>query len=126
MGELTLLEWTRCPGVFGNSTGGPARRRRKALDSLTILSILTAVSWKIPNRIADTIRTTMAESRKRSYKAKQICDTFDISKATLFRWERQGLISGVGRDWRNWRIYSEKNCREIERLIRRRGNRRER
>jgi DNA-binding transcriptional MerR regulator len=68
----------------------------------------------------------MAESRKRLYKAKQICDTFDISKATLFRWERQGLISGVGRDWRNWRIYSEKNCREIERLIRRPGDRRKR
>ncbi|MFZ5863308.1 MAG: MerR family transcriptional regulator [Nitrospirota bacterium] len=68
----------------------------------------------------------MAQSRTRSYKAKQICDAYDISKATLFRWERQGLISGVGRDWRNWRIYSDKNRREIERLIRGRGNRRER
>lgn len=68
----------------------------------------------------------MSQSRKRAYKAKEICETFDISKATLFRWERQGLISGVGRDWRNWRLYTEKNRREIERLIRRRGDRRER
>lgn len=68
----------------------------------------------------------MPPTRKRSYKAQEICDTFDISKATLFRWERQGLIGGVGRDWRNWRIYSEKNCREIERLIKRRAVQRER
>ncbi|MEW6682834.1 MAG: MerR family transcriptional regulator [Nitrospirota bacterium] len=68
----------------------------------------------------------MPQSRKRSYKAQEICDTFDISKATLFRWERQGLISGVGRDWRNWRLYSDKNRREIERLIKRRTDRRER
>jgi DNA-binding transcriptional MerR regulator len=67
----------------------------------------------------------MPQNRKRSYKAKEICDTFDISKATLFRWERQGLICGVGRDWRNWRLYSDKNRREIERLIRRRTGRRE-
>ena len=68
----------------------------------------------------------MPQSRKRSYKAQEICDTFDISKATLFRWERQGLIGGVGRDWRNWRLYSDKNRREIERLIKRRTVRRER
>ena len=68
----------------------------------------------------------MPQSRKRSYKAQEICDTFDISKATLFRWERKGLISGVGRDWRNWRLYSDKNRREIERLIKRRIDRRER
>lgn len=67
----------------------------------------------------------MPQSRKR-YKAQEICDTFDISKATLFRWERKGLIGGVGRDWRNWRLYSDKNRREIERLIKRRTGRRER
>ena len=42
---------------------------------------------------------------------------FDISKATLFRWERDGLITDVGRDWRNWRLYTDKHVREIERLI---------
>jgi DNA-binding transcriptional MerR regulator len=66
----------------------------------------------------------MGQPRHRSYKAKEICETFDISKATLFRWEREGLITGVGRDWRNWRLYTEKNRREIERLIKRRNDRR--
>jgi len=51
------------------------------------------------------------------YKANEICSTFDISKATLFRWERDGLITDVGRDWRNWRLYTAKHLREIERLI---------
>lgn len=53
-----------------------------------------------------------------------MCEAFDISKATLFRWEREGLITDVGRDWRNWRLYTEKNRREIERLIKQRTERR--
>ncbi len=51
------------------------------------------------------------------YKTKDICDRFDISRATLFRWESEGLLSGVERDWRGWRIYSEDNIRAIKRII---------
>lgn len=54
---------------------------------------------------------------KKRYKTKEICDIFDISRATLFRWEDEGLISNVGRDWRNWRLYSDKNIKEIEEII---------
>jgi len=54
----------------------------------------------------------------RKYKTKEICDRFDISRATLFRWESDGLLSGVGRDWRGWRIYSENNIMAIEKIIR--------
>jgi DNA-binding transcriptional MerR regulator len=54
----------------------------------------------------------------RMYKTKEICDRFDISRATLFRWESEGLLSGVGRDWRGWRIYNENNLKVIERIIR--------
>ncbi|THJ19213.1 MAG: MerR family transcriptional regulator [Nitrospira sp. CG24D] len=43
---------------------------------------------------------------------------FDISKATLFRWEREGLISGPPRDWRNWRLYTRENVTEIQKMIR--------
>ncbi len=53
----------------------------------------------------------------KKYKAKEVCSLFDISKVTLFRWEKEGLISNVGRDWRNWRLYSEKNIREIKKMI---------
>jgi adenine-specific DNA-methyltransferase len=52
------------------------------------------------------------------YKTKEICDRFDISRATLFRWESEGLLTGVERDWRGWRVYSEDNLKEIYRIIR--------
>ena len=58
---------------------------------------------------------TRINSKK--YKTKEICDRFDISRATLFRWESDGLLMGVGRDWRGWRIYNDANVREIERII---------
>ncbi|MDA8099396.1 MAG: MerR family transcriptional regulator [Nitrospiraceae bacterium] len=54
----------------------------------------------------------------KNYKTKEICDRFDISRATLFRWESEGLLTGVGRDWRGWRVYSESNLKEIEKIIR--------
>ncbi|NJL16687.1 MAG: MerR family transcriptional regulator [Nitrospira sp.] len=47
-----------------------------------------------------------------------MCDLFDISKATLFRWERDGVITRPTRDWRNWRLYTRKNVDEIEKIIR--------
>jgi DNA-binding transcriptional MerR regulator len=57
------------------------------------------------------------KNRKR-YKTKEICDRFDISRATLFRWESEGLLTDVERDWRGWRVYGDGNLREIEKIIR--------
>lgn len=54
----------------------------------------------------------------RKYKTKDICDRFDISRATLFRWESEGLLHGVGRDWRGWRVYDDENLKSIEKIIR--------
>jgi len=51
------------------------------------------------------------------YKTNEICSQFDISRATLFRWESEGLLTGVERDWRGWRIYNERNLKEIEKII---------
>ena len=56
-------------------------------------------------------------SKDKKYYAKDICNLFDISKATLFRWESVGLISNISRDWRNWRIYSQDNIEEIKYII---------
>jgi DNA-binding transcriptional MerR regulator len=56
------------------------------------------------------------KSSKR-YKTNEICSLFDISRATLFRWESEGLLSGVERDWRGWRVYSQGNLREIEKIM---------
>lgn len=59
----------------------------------------------------------VARKTPRKYKTKEICDRFDISRATLFRWESEGLLSGVGRDWRGWRIYTENNIAAIAKII---------
>lgn len=57
---------------------------------------------------------------KKGYKTHDVCKLFDVSRATLFRWEREGLISGPQRDWRNWRVYTTRNIKEIRRIIRNR------
>lgn len=54
------------------------------------------------------------ESRNKLYKTNEVCEMFDISRATLFRWEREGLISGPPRDWRNWRLYTAENVEQIK------------
>ncbi len=77
-----------------------------AFDIMNMLTILTSVT---------PLRGVM--KTKKIYKTDAICHLFDISKATLFRWEREGLISPVGRDWRNWRRYSDQNLKEIRRII---------
>ncbi|MBI1821922.1 MAG: MerR family transcriptional regulator [Nitrospirae bacterium] len=59
----------------------------------------------------------MKKNSKKGLKTVDICRMFDISKSTLFRWEKEGLISNIGRDWRNWRIYSQQNLVEIKRMI---------
>jgi DNA-binding transcriptional MerR regulator len=58
-----------------------------------------------------------ARKSLKKYKTSDICNRFDISRATLFRWESDGLISGVGRDWRGWRVYNETNLRAIEKIM---------
>lgn len=54
---------------------------------------------------------------RKNYKTNDICSRFDISRATLFRWESEGLLPGVERDWRGWRVYNEDNLKDIERIM---------
>ncbi|MEP7151319.1 MAG: MerR family transcriptional regulator [Nitrospira sp.] len=56
-------------------------------------------------------------SKKKLYKTNEVCEMFDISRATLFRWEREGLISGPPRDWRNWRLYTTENVEQIRQAM---------
>ena len=55
--------------------------------------------------------------KKKLYKTNEVCEMFDISRATLFRWEREGLITGPPRDWRNWRLYSTENIEKIRHVM---------
>lgn len=48
------------------------------------------------------------------YSSKEVCEQLQISKSTLFKWEREGLITKVRRDWRGWRLYDARNLEEIK------------
>ncbi len=61
---------------------------------------------------------SMQDTSRKRYKTIEVCELFDVSRATLFRWEREGLISGPSRDWRNWRLYTARHIKEIKQIIR--------
>ena len=56
-------------------------------------------------------------SKRKMYKTNEVCEMFDISRATLFRWEREGLITGPPRDWRTWRLYTVENIEQIKHVM---------
>lgn len=70
------------------------------------------------NSVNTTVNNPKHMLNEVGFKANQVCNLFDISKATLFRWEREGVITQPARDWRNWRLYTRKNVDEIEKVIR--------
>jgi len=47
------------------------------------------------------------------YTTAQVAKRLSICKSTLLRWIHDDLISDVGRDWRGWRVW---NNRDVERL----------
>jgi len=70
------------------------------------------------NSIRLSSEGTMVTSKNlKKYKTSEICHRFDISRATLFRWESDGLLRGVERDWRGWRVYTEHNLQTIQKII---------
>lgn len=51
---------------------------------------------------------------ERTYSPVEICEMFGISKSTLLRWEREGIISSVKRDPNSdQRQYTQQNVRKI-------------
>ena len=79
--------------------------------------IITILNITIRSKLFSEDAMVALKSLKK-YKTNEICSRFDISRATLFRWESEGLLSGVGRDWRGWRVYNEANLRTIEKIMR--------
>jgi len=59
----------------------------------------------------------VTRKNQKKYKTSEICSRFDISRATLFRWESEGLLAGVERDWRGWRVYNEANLLAIDKIM---------
>lgn len=41
------------------------------------------------------------------YRTAEVCRMVGISRTTLFRWLREGIVSDVEyRDWRGWRLFT--------------------
>jgi len=51
------------------------------------------------------------------YLAQTVADKFGISKKTLLGWEKEGKISKAPKDWKGWRMYSDKHISQIRRVI---------
>lgn len=48
------------------------------------------------------------------YRTAEACDKAGISKATLFRWIKEGILHDVGlKDRNGWRLFSEKDVTKI-------------
>jgi len=89
----------------------------KKLDNYLFLSIIiTILTITIISKLSNE-DTMVARKSVKKYKTSEICSRFDISRATLFRWESDGLLLGVDRDWRGWRVYNETNLRAIEKIM---------
>jgi hypothetical protein len=93
------------------------KKRIKKLDNYFFLSIIiTILTITISNDVSSEDAMVARKSIKK-YKTNEICSRFDISRATLFRWESEGLLPGVDRDWRGWRVYNDANLRAIEKIM---------
>jgi DNA-binding transcriptional MerR regulator len=75
--------------------------------------------------IMEQRRQVMSDKKedKRTYYANDVCNMFDVTKKTLFKWESEKKISQVKRDWRQWRIYTEDNIDEIRKVIKEKSTR---
>jgi len=49
------------------------------------------------------------------YRAHEVCTMNRISKSTLLRWIRKGIIEDTSRrDWRGWRLFSQDELQRIK------------
>jgi len=47
------------------------------------------------------------------YRTQEACRRTGISRATLFRWLKSGIVKKSYKDRRGWRLYTEKDLSEI-------------
>jgi excisionase family DNA binding protein len=49
------------------------------------------------------------------YRTREVCQMVGISRATLLRWLRNGVLQGIShRDRRGWRLFAEADIKRIE------------
>jgi len=59
----------------------------------------------------------MEKKKKSTYSTAEICSQFDVTKTTLFKWEKEGKLHKVKKDWRGWRVFTDDNIKEIRNII---------
>jgi len=57
------------------------------------------------------------KKKESTYSTQEVCSKFDVTKTTLFKWEKEGKIARINKDWRGWRVFNEENIDEIRRII---------
>jgi DNA-binding transcriptional MerR regulator len=50
---------------------------------------------------------------QRYYTASEVCREVTISRPTLFRWLKRGVLTRLHRDRRGWRMFTEDDLRNI-------------
>jgi hypothetical protein len=56
---------------------------------------------------------------KRYYETTEVCEKVGISRPTLFRWLKRGLLIKLHRDRRGWRLFTEEDLNKIQAEARR-------
>jgi len=51
------------------------------------------------------------------YRTSEVCNAVGISRATLFRWLKEGLLEMSRRDRRGWRLYSDDDIKRLKKEI---------
>ena len=51
---------------------------------------------------------------KRYYETTEVCKKTGISRPTLFRWLKRGLLIKLHRDRRGWRLFTEEDLNKIQ------------
>jgi hypothetical protein len=50
---------------------------------------------------------------KTYYEATEVCESAGISRPTLFRWLKRGLLTTMHKDRRGWRLFTEEDLNKI-------------
>ena len=48
------------------------------------------------------------------YSTTETCEEVGISRATLYRWLKRGLISELRKDRRGWRLFTDEDIQELK------------
>lgn len=51
------------------------------------------------------------------YTVKEVAEIVGVSRDTILRWERVGLIKKAKRDFRNWRVYTQDDVDEVLAMV---------